>query len=358
MGGWGTSSSAPSPRDVLASLGIPVAPHDEVQFASEPVKYNGRLRVFIATRTMLVYARSPDMAQSLYNMLSPREWVFDWAAPLDNLAFVDDDGGSGAPGVGSDVSGSSGGSSSGKAGTSTVALLMLHIRARDAWLGDPSSTHNRPVAVSAEQFEQTREFLQGVMRGAGRVPELCWAERPTQTTMVIYLKRNNMNSASSSSQFNTQMTQQMTPQQRQQHEMTHQHGTLIAMLQRICLDHGLLPQSAPVRGDELGDLTHHCIRAVTPPGAPTAMEFRLRLGRHALKGDMLVVEYKRMEVEDAAWTGLQVAGVVFAVIAIGAMVTSQSSHSHHHHHGGGGPSVIYLGDFGGCMVGRCGLTPV
>ena len=53
-------------------------------------------------------------------------------------------------------------------------------------------------------------------------------------------------------------------------------------------------------------MTHHCIRAVTPAGAPTAMEIRLRLGRHELKGDMLVVEYRRMEVEDAAWKGLQV----------------------------------------------------
>jgi len=53
-------------------------------------------------------------------------------------------------------------------------------------------------------------------------------------------------------------------------------------------------------------VTHHCIRALTPAGTPTAMEIRLRLGRHELKGDMLVVEYRRMEVEDAAWKGLQV----------------------------------------------------
>ena len=49
------------------------------------------------------------------------------------------------------------------------------------------------------------------------------------------------------------------------------------------------------------------------------MEVRLRLGRHDLKGEMLVVEYRRMEVEDAAWKGLQVAGMVVAFAALGGL---------------------------------------
>lgn len=82
-------------RDVLRAMGVPVPSVDDILFVSEPVKYkNGRLRLFILTRTMLVYARSLDPWQSLCNLLAAKgNWDLDWAAPTDNLAFIDDDDG-------------------------------------------------------------------------------------------------------------------------------------------------------------------------------------------------------------------------------------------------------------------------
>jgi hypothetical protein len=114
------------------------------------------------------------------------------------------------------------------------------------------------------RVDATRERLKGVMSAAGRTPELCWVERPTQTTMVVYLKRAE-----------------------DARDSTTTNAALAGMLEQICRDHGLIPK-IDVGGGGGSGFTHHCIRAVTPLGAPTAMEVRLRLGRHDLKGEMLV----------------------------------------------------------------------
>ena len=219
--GWGAPAPAPiNPREVLRSMGVPCTGDDDILFVSEPVRYNGRLRLFIATRSIMVYARSPDLAQSLANMFNPREWLLDWAAPVHNLAFLDDgDDGSMSLNINGDAMAMFGIGDQKK----DAAVLVLHVRARDAWLGDPSSTRMRPVAVAPAQLEPAREALRGFMRDAGRVPALCWAERPTQSTMVVYLKRG--------------VAEQVA---------------LTAMLAQVCRDHGLRPESTAARGDEPG----------------------------------------------------------------------------------------------------------
>jgi hypothetical protein len=220
--GWGALAPAPNPRDVLRSMGVPYTGDDDILFVSEPVRYNGRLRLFIATRSTMVYARSPDLAQSLANVFNPQEWLLDWAAPVHNLAFLDEGGGddgSMSLNINGDAKAMFGIGDQKK----DAAVLVLHVRARDAWLGDPSSTRMRPVAVAPTQLEPAREALRGIMRDAGRVPALCWAERPTQSTMVVYLKRG-----------------------------VAEQEALTAMVAQVCRDHGLRPESTAARGDEPG----------------------------------------------------------------------------------------------------------
>jgi hypothetical protein len=69
------------------------------------------------------------------------------------------------------------------------------------------------------------------------------------------------------------------------------------MLLQICRDHGLVPTPDPNVN------RNNVIVARTPPGARTTMETRLRLGRHPVKGEMLVLEYSRWETEAAAVQG-------------------------------------------------------
>jgi|AntAceMinimDraft_1070359.scaffolds.fasta_scaffold49452_1 hypothetical protein len=112
---------------------------------------------------------------------------------------------------------------------------------------------------------------EGVMRDAGRVPELCWAERATQTIMVVYLKQR----ASAAAAADWLEGAELAPAGQSQAAAA-DDDALAAMLTRICRDHGLVPTSdggGAHRGSADGSeaVTHRSIRAVTPPGAPTAM---------------------------------------------------------------------------------------
>ena len=42
-----------------------------------------------------------------------------------------------------------------------AALLVVHLRQRDAWLGDPRSTRMRAIALDPHQVDITREHLRG-----------------------------------------------------------------------------------------------------------------------------------------------------------------------------------------------------
>ena len=126
----------------------------------------------------------------------------------------------------------------------------------------------RHIAVRSSETHSALNALKDAMRSIGRTSQLCWAERPSKTTTVLYLRR-----------------------------ASDEYRALVSMLLQICRDHGLVPTPDPNVN------RNNVIVARTPPGARTTMETRLRLGRHPVKGEMLVLEYARWETEAAAVQG-------------------------------------------------------
>jgi len=315
----------PTPReavDILRSLGVPCASETEIVWVSVPTPYRrGRLRLAVLTRHLLVYARGLDPLQAAYERAmqstggssggSGRAWDLDWTGALENLAFAaeaysleDDDvrvgadvrDGNGNAGTTwtsltaafdryvrsftADVSEAAGrASSTGSADRGRAALVSVHFRPRHAWLGDPDVTKRRHVAVSPDDVSSILEHLARVMRVTGRTPALAWAERPSKTTTIVYLKPPGP------------------------------LASLVQFLSRVCEDHGLVPSPSADR---------RSIVARTPAGARTRMETRLTLGRHAVKGDALVLEYARWETEEAAKDAARMAGAVGLMAAFGA----------------------------------------
>ena len=181
-----------------------------------------------------------------------------------------------------------------------VALLTLHVRPRDAWLGDAKATRMRAVAVKRAQAAEARSALLRCMDAHGRVPTLAWSERPSKTVAVVYLRR-----------------------------AADSFAALLSMLERICRDHGLEPVTEVVTETAASSgglpLTHHRLRAETPRGAKTSHAISAAVGRHPRKGEMLVLEYRRKEAEQAAYDGLKIIGTVVAVAALTGLVVVASS---------------------------------
>ena len=284
----------PTPReavDILRSLGVPCASETEIVWVSVPTPYRrGRLRLAVLTRHLLVYARGLDPLQAAYERAlqstggssggSGRAWDLDWTGALENLAFVaeaysleDDEvrvgAGNGNAGTTwtsltaafdryvrsftADVSEAAGrASSTGSADRGRAALVSVHFRPRHAWLGDPDATKRRHVAVFPDDVSSILEHLARAMRVTGRTPALAWAERPSKTTTIVYLKAPPLGE---------------------------EFASLVQFLSRVCSDHGLVPSPSADR---------RSIVARTPTGARTRMETRLTLGRHAVKGLSLI----------------------------------------------------------------------
>ena len=213
-------------RDILRQLGVPCASETEIVWVSTPAPYRrGRLRLAVLTRHLLVYARGLDPLQSADERAlqstggsggSGRAWDLDWTGALENLAFAaeaysleDDDVRVGADGNGNGNAGttwtsltatldryvrsftadtSAAGRSSSTGPDWRAALVSVHFRPRDAWLGDPDVTKRRHVAVSPDEVPSILAHLARAMRTAGRTPALAWAERPSKTTTIVYLK--------------------------------------------------------------------------------------------------------------------------------------------------------------------------
>ena len=68
------------------------------------------------------------------------------------------------------------------------------------------------------------------------------------------------------------------------------------------------------------------------------MDITARVGRHPVKGEMLVLEYRRMEAEEAAMRGLQAAGTIVAVAALTGLVVAAGGALSGIRTGGGGSS--------------------
>ena len=143
-------------------------------------------------------------------------------------------------------------------------------------------TKRRHVAVSPDEVPSILAHLARAMRTAGRTPALAWAERPSKTTTIVYLKPPGP---------------------------LGEFASLVQFLTRVCEDHGLVPSPSADR---------RSIVARTPAGARTRMETRLTLGRHAVRGDALVLEYTRWETEEAAREAARAAGAVGLMAAFGA----------------------------------------
>lgn len=306
-------------RDILRQLGVPCASETEIAWVSTPAPYRrGRLRLAVLTRHLLVYARGLDPLQAAYERGSGgrRAWDLDWTGAVENLAFAseaysmeDDDVRRGADDDGNRNGGTTwssftaavdrcvrsftaetsaaGGRSSSTGPDRRAALVSVHFRPRDAWLGDPDVTKRRHVAVSPDEVPSILAHLARAMRAAGRTPALAWAERPSKTTTIVYLKGPPLGEVGNDART----------------------ASLVQFLSRVCADHGLAPSPSADR---------RSIVARTPAGARTQMETRLTLGRHAVKGDALVMEYRRWETEEVAKEAAKVAGAVGLMAAFGA----------------------------------------
>ena len=292
---------------IVRSFGVPCASDADVVWHSQPAPFRGgRARLLVLTRTTMVYCRALDTLQTVYHAFDGKSWDLDWLAPASDLAFVCDD----EDDASSDEAGPappSGALASAGALLADVfrrerdvALLTLHVRPRDAWLGDAKATRMRAVAVKRAQAADARSALLRCMDAHGRVPTLAWSERPSKTVAVVYLRR-----------------------------AADSFAALLSMLERICRDHGLEPVTEVVTETAASSgglpLTHHRLRAETPRGAKTSHAISAAVGRHPRKGEMLVLEYRRKEAEQAAYDGLKIIGTVVAVAALTGLVVVASS---------------------------------
>ena len=292
--GWGATATptASEAVTIVRSFGVPCVSDADIVFVSDPAPFRGgRRRLLILTSRHVVYCRALDTLQTVYHAFGDKAWDLDWTAPVDHVAHVGDDDehvrDRGALSISSAFDDPFG-------RERDTALLTVHIRHRDAWLGDPDATRRRAVALKREQLDAARDRLRDAMRASGRVPAISWAERPSKTTLIVYLRR-----------------------------AADDHAVLVSMLERICRDHGLVPTTRlSTSSSDAAAVTHHRLRATTPPGSPTAMDITARVGRHPVKGEMLVLEYRRMEAEEAAMRGLQVAGTIVAVAALTGLVVA------------------------------------
>ena len=89
----------------------------------------------------------------------------------------------------------------------------------------------RHIAVRSSETHSALNALKDAMRSRGRTSQLCWAERPSKTTTVLYLRR-----------------------------ASDEYRALVAMLLQICRDHGLVPTPDPNVN------RNNVIVARTPPG--------------------------------------------------------------------------------------------
>ena len=308
--GWG-ATAAPTASEavtIVRSFGVPCVSDADIVFVSDPTPFRGgRRRLLILTSRHVVYCRALDTFQTVYHAFGDKAWDLDWTAPVVHVAHVGDDDehvrGRGTLSVSSAFDDPFG-------RERDTALLTIHIRHRDAWLGDPDATRRRAVALKREQLDAARDRLRDAMRASGRVPAISWAERPSKTALIVYLRR-----ASSD------------------------HALLVSMLERICRDHGLVPTTRlSTSASDASSVTQHRLRATTPPGSPTAMDITARVGRHPVKGEMLVLEYRRMEAEEAAMRGLQAAGTIVAVAALTGLVVAAGGALSGIRTGGGGSS--------------------
>jgi len=314
-------------RDILRQLGVPCASETEIAWVSTPAPYRrGRLRLAVLTRHLLVYARGLDPLQAAYERALQStggsggwggcRWDLDWTGAVENLAWAneaysteDDDVRRGADDDGNGNGGTTWHSftaavdryvrsftaetSSSTVGSSSTgpdrraALVSVHFRPRDAWLGDPDATKRRHVAVSPDEVPSFLAHLARAMRAAGRTPALAWAERPGKTTTIVYLKGPPLGEVGNDARTRS----------------------LVQFVSRVCADHGLAPSPSADR---------RSIVARTPAGARTQMETRLTLGRHAVKGDALVMEHRRWETEEVAKDAAKAAGAVGLMAAFGA----------------------------------------
>ena len=257
--GWGATATptASEAVTIVRSFGVPCVSDADIVFVSDPTPFRGgRRRLLILTSRHVVYCRALDTFQTVYHAFGDKAWDLDWTAPVVHVAHVGDDDehvrGRGTLSVSSAFDDPFG-------RERDTALLTIHIRHRDAWLGDPDATRRRAVALKREQLDAARDRLRDAMRASGRVPAISWAERPSKTALIVYLRR-----ASSD------------------------HALLVSMLERICRDHGLVPTTRlSTSASDASSVTQHRLRATTPPGSPTAMDITARVGRHPVKrGDV------------------------------------------------------------------------
>ena len=136
---------------IVRSFGVPCASDADVVWHSQPAPFRGgRARLLVLTRTTMVYCRALDTLQAVYHAFDGKSWDLDWLAPASDLAFVCDDEDDASSDEAGPAPPSSGALASAGALLAAedvrerdVALLTLHVRPRDAWLGDAKATRMR-----------------------------------------------------------------------------------------------------------------------------------------------------------------------------------------------------------------------
>ena len=168
--GWGATATptASEAVTIVRSFGVPCVSDADIVFVSDPTPFRGgRRRLLILTSRHVVYCRALDTFQTVYHAFGDKAWDLDWTAPVVHVAHVGDDDehvrGRGTLSVSSAFDDPFG-------RERDTALLTIHIRHRDAWLGDPDATRRRAVALKREQLDAARDRLRDAMRASGPRP--------------------------------------------------------------------------------------------------------------------------------------------------------------------------------------------